>query len=336
MKSSSSLKDVAKKAGVGIGTASRALNNKPLVKPETRKLVLDTAKELNYKANSIAQGLKCNYTRTIGVIIPDIANDLYPEVVRGIEDVANHYNYAIFLCNTDQVKKKEINALHMLKSKMVDGIIYVSDSNNNTLQNTFDELGIPIVMISIQNESCLLPSVAIDSENAAFIAVNYLCGLGHKKIAMITENLIDKNSGIPRINGYKKALQENDITPDEDMIYEGGCKFNDGYRSMLEILQGKELPTAVFAASDVLAVGASRAILEQGKRIPEDISIVGFGGSSSAEYFYPPITTIEHPKHDMGKVGADLLKSILANEKPEVINIILNCKLIIRKSCMKI
>jgi LacI family transcriptional regulator len=219
---------------------------------------------------------------------------------------------------------------------MVDGIIFISDSISKTLQSTFDELNIPVVLILSQSVTCKLPNITIDYENAAFIAVNYLCGLGHKKIAMITMNFKDKNSGIQRINGYKRALRENGVIIEDNMIYEGGDKFNDGYGCMLRILQRKELPTAVFAVSDVLAFGASRAILEHGKRIPEDISIIGFDGFNSAEYFYPPITTIEQPRREMGIEIANLLKSIIIKENPEITNKVLNCKLMIRKSCRQI
>ncbi len=330
------LKDVAEKAGVGLGTASRALNNHPSVKDETRKLVLDAAKELNYKANFIAKGLRSKYTQTVGVVIPDISSAFFPEVVRGIEDIADQFNYNIILSSSDLNKEKEIDTLYMLKAKMADGVIFLSNTIDGELRDVLLELGVPVVLVSTRSKSSDLICVSIDNEKAAFDAVDYLCGLGHRKIAMISGKFDDPNSGIPRVQGYKRALKKHGIEIDETLIYEGNYKYQSGYENTMKLLQRSDLPTAIFAASDEMAIGVSRAILESGKRIPEDFSVMGFDGIESAAFFYPSITTVRQPRYEMGMEAMRLLLRLLNKETVKEGNVMMNHEIIKRNSCKSI
>lgn len=326
------IKDVAKKANVGVGTVSRVINNHPSVSEEIRKRVLEAIEELNYKPNAIARSLKINSTKTIGVIIPDISSAFYPEIVRGIEDIAKDFNYNIILLNTDLKREKEKEALNMLKEKKADGILFISNTINKTLKKEFKSTGIPIVLISTKDADNEFHSVIIDNQLAAYEAVKYLIKLGHKKIAIIAGEKNDPNAGVPRLEGYKRALMENGIELDENLIFYGNYKFKSGYDAMQKILKLKDKPTAVFAASDTMAVGAASCAMQRGFKIPDDFSLVGFDGVEIAEYFYPPITTVKQPRYEMGTKGMEtLIKLIKGEEAPK--NIILDFEIVERKSC---
>lgn len=333
MKKSMGLKDVAKYAGVGLGTASRVLNNHPSVTKETRRLVLEAMKELNYKPNAIARSLKIKSTGTIGVIIPDITSAYFPDIVRGIEDVAYDNEYNIMLFNTDLDNEKEMIALNMLHEKKVDGVIFISNTLSSTTKDKFLDMDIPIVLIASKDDDNVFPSITIDNENAAYEAVSYLCKLGHKNISMISGHLDDPNSGVPRIEGYKRALLVNNISLEDNYIYEGDFTYKSGYECMHKLLSNPARPTAVFVASDIMAIGASKAILESGLKVPEDISIFGFDGVEAAEFFYPAISTIEQPRYSMGAEGMKLLKKLMNREGIEEGNVVLKYKLLERASC---
>ncbi|MFZ5354519.1 MAG: LacI family DNA-binding transcriptional regulator [Bacillota bacterium] len=330
------IKDVAKRAEVGLGTVSRVLNNHPSVNEDTRQKVLTAIKELDYNPNAIARSLKAKVTKSIGVMIPDISSAFYPEIVRGVEDIASEYKYNIILCNTDLKKEIEKQTLSMLKEKKVDGIIFISNTIDDSLTTEFEKLGIPIVLVATKDLNSKFYSVIIDNEAAAFTAVNYLCNLGHKRIALIAGPEDDPNAGVPRINGYIKALKANDIKLDNNLITYGNYGYRSGFENMSKLMAKGNLPTAVFAASDTMAVGAASAILQAGYRIPEDISIIGFDGIEIAEFFYPPITTIKQPRYQMGAQGMHRLIKLMNNERTEHIEEVLSFELIQRHSCKKV
>ena len=336
MGKSISLKDVAKLAGVGVGTASRVLNNHSSVSEETRQLVLDAMKKLNYQPNAIARSLKMNSTRTVGIMIPDISSAFYPEIVRGIEDIANRHQYNIILCNTDLEYEKEKNALNMLSEKKVDGILFISNTISEGTMEKFLTIDIPIVLISTKDFNNILPSVGIDNKKGAFTAVDYLCKLGHKNIAMISGFYEDPNSGMPRIQGYIEALETNGIEFKKELIKEGSFGYKSGYENMKKILESGNIPTAIFAASDIMAIGASRAILEKGLKIPEDISVIGFDGIEAAEFFYPSISTIVQPRYEMGAEAMSFLTKLMNNEDVENKQMLLDFKLVERESCKRL
>jgi LacI family transcriptional regulator len=332
-----SLKDVAKHAGVGLGTASRVLNNHPSVSEEAKKLVLEAMKELNYEPNAIARSLKIKSTSTIGVIVPDITSAFFPEVVRGIEDAANVYQYNIMLCNTDLDHKKEKAALGMLSEKKVDGILFISNTVCEDTAEKFELMNIPVVLVATSHtKGSSLPSVTIDNEKAAYDAVNYLCELGHKNIYMLAGEFDDPNAGVPRIEGYKKAMKDNGNIFNDSMIYEGDYNYKSGYANMMKILVLDKIPTAVFVASDIMAIGASKAILEKGLRIPEDISIMGFDGVEAAEFFYPSISTIIQPRYAMGAVAMSLLVKLMNKQPVEEKSLVLDYNLVERQSCKRL
>lgn len=332
MEKNVTIKDVARKANVGLGTVSRVLNNHASVKEATRMSVLNAIKELDYNPNAIARSLKSKSTRSIGVMIPDISSAFYPEIVRGIEDVASIYKYNIILCNTDLDREREKVSLNMLKEKKVDGIIFMSNTIDEDLKKEFQKIGIPIMLVATRDINDEFNAVVIDNVKAAYTAVDFLCKQGHKEIAMIAGVKNDPNAGIPRAEGYRKALADNGIEVREDLIYYGDYKYQSGFNLMKEILKRAVMPTAVFAASDNMAIGAASAALQSGVRIPQDISVVGFDGIETAEFFYPPISTIKQPRYDMGARGMEQLIRLMKGEVLEESELVLDFQLVKRDS----
>lgn len=329
-----SIKDVAREADVSIATVSRVLNEIDVVNDDTKQRVLDAIKKLKYRPNIVARSLKTQRTRTIGIIIPDISSQFYPEIVRGAEDVSNIYNYNIILCNADKDTEKEVEYLMVLREKMVDGVLYMSSSMEEDVIDTINQLEVPIVLIETQDKDKLFPSVTIDNEKAAYEAVTYLVNKGNKKIAYIgtSENAI--NASALRYVGYKRALIESGLEVEEDSVYFSGLKSKDGYEGMSSIIS-KTSVDAVFCASDDIAIGAINALRDNNIRVPEDVDIVGFDDSYAAAMYYPKLTTVAQPTYDMGSVAMRMLIKIIDKKELEQKYYVLPHQLVKRNSCKK-
>ncbi|PAB60285.1 LacI family DNA-binding transcriptional regulator [Anaeromicrobium sediminis] len=325
-----SIKDVAKMAEVSVATVSRVLNKNTNVKEETEKRVLDAIEKTGYKPNAIARSLKVKNTRTIGIMIPDISSNFFPEVVRGIEDVANEFNYNIILCNTDLDREKESKYLDILVEKQVDGIIYMSNTFTDQLAEKVKKMGIEIVLISTDYKD--LPSITIDNVKASKDAVDYLIEKGYENIALIGGQMTDPNAGLPRYNGYINAMSHAGKTINKDFIVEGNYKFESGYTGMKKLLELEKKPDAVFTVSDEMAVGIIRAVLESGYKVPKDMAVIGFDNTNMAKMTYPSLTTLSQPLYEMGAVGMRLLTKLLNKEEVENHKIVLEHELIKRES----
>jgi len=326
----SNIKDVAKKAGVSISTVSRVVNESKVVRQETYKKVMKVIKELGYKPNAIARSLKIKTTKTIGILIPDISIHLYPEIVRGIEDIANMYKYNIFLCNTDLDSEKELQYYDALSEKQVDGIILISSIISDELNNKIKEYEIPTV--SIGSDYKEIPSVTIDKKRASKEIVDYLIDRGHNRIAIITDTKAIKSKSLEKLNGYKEALKEANIEYDERLVISGGYHFKDGYEGARHLLRLKDGPSAIFAANDEMAIGVVRAVLELGLNIPNEIAVVGFDNIDMSAKVFPSITTVAQPLYEMGAIGMRVLTKIINNECLETTKVVLNYSLLERES----
>ncbi|ABR47277.1 Alanine racemase [Alkaliphilus metalliredigens QYMF] len=324
------IKDVAKKAGVSISTVSRVVNDSKVVKEETKQKVLKAIEELGYKPNAIARSLKVKNTKTIGILIPDISNQFYPEVVRGVEDIANIYHYTIFLCNTDLNAEKEMQYFNVLTEKQVDGLILMGNALSEELFQTIKKLKIPTVLIGTDYED--LPSVTIDNVKASQEMVNYLIKKGHERIAMITGKQRDPVIGVDRFEGYKRALKEAKLTYNEKLVVEGGYRFKSGYDGAKKLLALDEPPSAIFVASDEMAIGVIRAAHELNISMPETLAVVGFDNVDMSGKVYPALTTIAQPMYEMGAIGMRVLTKIINDTPLEETKICLDYSLIERES----
>jgi LacI family transcriptional regulator len=327
-----SIKDVAKEAGVSIATVSRVLNSINVVNEDTKKRVEEAIEKLSYRPNIVARSLKTHRTSTIGIIIPDISSAFYPEIVRGAEDVANIYEYNIILCNTDLDPEKEMEYLNVLKEKMVDGVIYMSNSLESKTIELIKKLQMPTVLVETTDEEKTFPSVTIDNEKAAYEATKYLIKKGNKRIAYLGAREDKINAGAIRYLGYKKALRESGVELDKDIVSLRGLKAHSGYEGM-KVIIAKSKPDAVFCASDEVAMGAINALREANLRVPEDVNVMGFDNIDSAAIFYPKLTTISQPMYDMGSVSMSLLIKVIGKSILEEQHFVLPHKLIERDSC---
>jgi len=324
--------DVAREAGVSMATVSRVVNNNPNVKPATRKKVFEAIERLGYRPNAVARGLASKKTTTVGVVIPDISNAIFAEVARGIEDIANMYHYNIILCNADKKKDKEIRVINTLLEKQVDGLLFMGGAVTEEHQQAFKTANVPIVLCATSDESGEIPSVDIDHETAAFDAVQSLIKQGHRRIAMISGTLEDPSNGYARFNGYKKALADAGIAYDDTLVRIGNYRYESGSDAMRYFLELANRPSAVFSATDEMAIGAIHAIQDKGLQVPADISVISVDNSRMASMVRPLLTTVAQPMYDIGAVSMRLLTKLMKKEHVEQAQVILPHELIVRQS----
>lgn len=328
------IKDIAERANVSISTVSRVLNNKEDVNDNTRKKIKKIIDELGYNPSGIARGLALKKTNTIGLIIPNITNPFFPEVAKGVESRAEELGYSVILYDTDNDFKKEKTALDLMKKNQVDGIVLSFNSvNKNLINKAFDEK-LPIVQIDRKINGLKCPSVLIDNFYSGYIAAKYLLDNGHSKIAHITGRKDIINS-IERLLGYKKAFEEYNIQIKNKYIINGEQTIESGYEKMNELLRLDQIPTAVFVANDLMAIGAYEAIFNNGMNIPEDISIIGHDDINMASIIRPKLTTVMQPKYEMGVNAVDLLVELIREEK-EITDKVYKTRIIERQSVKKI
>lgn len=324
--------DVAREAGVSMATVSRVVNNNPNVKPATRKKVYEAIERLGYRPNAVARGLASKKTTTVGVVIPDISNAIFAEVARGIEDIANMYHYNIILCNADKKKEKEIRVINTLLEKQVDGLLFMGGAVTGEHQQAFKTSNVPIVLCATSDESEEIPSVDIDHEAAAYDAVMNLISNGHQKIAMISGTLQDPANGYARFQGYKRALESSGIAYDESLVRIGNYRYESGAEAMKYFIDMDKRPTAVFSATDEMAIGAIHCIQDSGLSVPSDISVISVDNSRMASMVRPQLTAVAQPMYDIGAVSMRLLTKLMKKEHVVQSKVVLPHDLIARQS----
>ena len=328
-----SIKDVAREAGVSIATVSRVLNDIDVVNEDTKKKVLDAIKKLGYRPNIVARSLKTQRTKTIGILVPDISSGSYPEIVRGAEDVANIYDYNVILCNSDFDYDKEKDYLRVLKEKMVDGVIYMSSSLQEESLDIINDLDLKTVLVETKDREERLPSVTIDNVEATYEATKYLISKGIKNIAFVGVKKDVANAWGYRFLGYERALKEAGIEVDEDLVFLQNLKYKTGYDAAEKFSSLNKKIEGVVCASDEIAMGVINGLREAGINTPDDISVIGFNNNAMSSYFYPRLTTVNQPSYDMGSVAMRMLIKILNNKPLEEDQYVLDYKLIKRESC---
>lgn len=315
MKSTSNLKDVAKLANVSLGTASKVTNG-IYVRPELRVRVEEAVKELNYTPNIIARNLKLNSTNTIGIMIADISSPVISKVVKGIEDFNRQKDYNGIIYQTALEIDGERRGINTFVRNKVDGILFIGNTVEPETAGHLKGSGVPTVFIMTNYDDEVFSSVTIDNEAAAYAAVDYLCQKGHRDILILAGQEEDPNAGIPRLEGYKKALQKHKITVRQELIVHGGYRLQRGYDDIQRILaEGIEF-TAVFAVSDEVAIGAKKALYKYGVKVPEDVSMIGFDGIEMVHYTEPALASICQPFYELGQKAAEILmKRIKGNDE---------------------
>lgn len=327
------IQDVAKKANVSVATVSRVINNSPLVSAVTYNKVIGAVAELNYSPNMLGRNLRRTQTRMILVLLPSIANPFYSTVVKGIEDTANENGYSILLCNTDSDLKRESVYIQLLTQKLADAAIFMATELD---QESLGALACnrPVIQCCEYKEGAKAAHVSIDNFKAAYDAAMHLISSGHKKIGYITcDNYF--LSTTQRLLGFQTALSESDTYIESFRIVSGDYSFQSGYRAAKILASSSDIPTAVFAISDVMAIGAIRAFIDLGLKVPHDISVMGFDDISVSAMYSPSLTTVAQPKYSLGRASAKHLLKMLDTGIVSCENIYLDHRLVIRESTKK-
>lgn len=302
------IKDVARMCGVGVSTVSRAINNHPDINAETKDMIMQVIKEYNYIPNNSARNLKRSDAKAIAVLVKGITNPFFSSMIKIMEEEIQRKKYTLVLHHIESHEDEVDVALELVKEKRLRGIVFLGGFFNRT-EEKLSRLQVPFILSTIGGipdtiNKKTYSSVSVDDVKESYKAVNYLCQNGHKKIATITTPNSDQSIGKLRLAGYFKALKDNHIDinpklicPMKEDIEE--YSLQNGYEVTKELLESNEKFTAIFAISDMLAIGACKALLDAGKKIPDDYSIIGFDGVEIGSYYSPSITTIKQPVEAM-------------------------------------
>ncbi len=327
------LKDIARMAEVSTATVSKIVNQKDKkISDKTRNKVLALIKEYNYVPNRVAASMVTKRTHSIGLLIPDIANPFFPELARGVEDLANHNGYHVILCNSDNDLAKEEAYFEMLQEKMVDGIIFTSSSRKRTVLRGLSRINVPIITVDRDIEGLKTQGkIIVDNESGAYDAVKYMISRGYKNILHLSGPLTSKPSR-DRKQGYIRAFKEANLQINEDLLIEGHYTFDWGYKGINQIFNQGLSFDSVFCGNDLIALGALKAINEHGFEVPKDFGIVGFDDINMTMMIQPQLTTVHQPNYQMGYQAADMLIKIIEKKVVSNSNQILKTELIIRES----
>ena len=298
--------DVAREAQVSVFTVSAVINKKEHVGAARKRRVEAAIKKLDYRLNSLAQSLASERTHTIGVVVPDISNPFFPMVVRGAEDTAQKQGYSTLLCNSDGNAEKEELYLELLLSKRVDGVLLTKAPGqlSSRIERMFSDMKVPVVLMMRTYPGLTKDAITTDDFKGSFDAVAHLARIGHKRIALVGGPLSVSN-GKARWQGYRKALSENGLKYDPELVYEGDYRIDSGYSAGLSLLTHR--PDAVFVANYLMTVGFLEAAQEMGMRCPDDFGLVTLDDYPWLKLFSPPITAVELPKYEVGSAATELL-----------------------------
>lgn len=309
------LADIAKHLNISVSTVSRVLNGKDRVSDETRKKVLNAIKEFNYQPNEIARSLRNRSSMTIGVIVPDISNEFFALLIKGAEAVAKNNGYLVILCNSDYDEVMEKEYLNMLAQKQVDGIIVATVCKDGKYFERILDSGIPAVFVdNLPQVKRNYNFVTIDNEKASYDLTKHLIGLGYKDIAIITGKL-QETSAIERLNGWKKAMNDNGLKVNNDFIGIGDFKIESGYRIMKKMLELNKKPQALLAANNNIAYGAIRAIREKGLRVPEDLYVVCFDATDNTGLMSIKLPSMIQPAEKIGEIALEIIMKRIDNKE---------------------
>lgn len=330
------IRDIARIAGVGVSTVSRVINNHPDVKEQTRERVLEVIRENNYIPNNSARNLKKNNTNNIGVLIKGVFNPFFSEMLDAISKRISKAGYSMILEHHDYLSNDEMNNLiSMIKEKRLQGVICLGGNFTEVKNDDFKDIGVPVVLTSINHkygkEFSNFSSVSIDNEKSAYSATKYLIDCGHKNIALMLGDEYDIGIGHLREAGYLNALIDNNIKFNKEYRILGDYNYKGAYEETNRLIKKHKEVTAIFAISDIMAVGCAKAIKDNGLEIGKDIAVVGFDGMDISEFYNPTITTVIQPKLEMAKISVDLLLDLMSNRTDNK-HIILNTELVVRES----
>jgi LacI family transcriptional regulator len=326
-----SILDVARLAGVHPSTVSRALHRADLpVRPETRRKVLAAVERLEYRPSAIARGLRLQRSNTLGMLVPDITNPFFPPIIRGAEEAARERGYELVLCNTDDAPERETASLRVLRERQADGLLIATSRMADATVAALRRERFPFVLVNRGSRVAADLSVEVDNERAAADVIAHLASLGHRRIAHIAGPL-STTTGAERAAGYREAMKSHGLPTEGALLAEAEAYAEaSGYAAAIRLLRAS--PTAIFAANDLLVLGALRAAREAGLRVPRDVSLVGVNDIPLIGLIDPPLTTVRVPQREMGEIAAAMLIAVLENEPINRRHVLLETTLVVRGS----
>ncbi len=322
---------VAQRAGVSVATVSRVLNGSDAVRPATRDRILGVVKELGYRVNESARNLRTAESRLLLTLVPDVGNPFYAEIIRGIDSVARQHDYLMLLCDTGADLGRERTYFDLLRRRRADGAICLDPE---TIQRALgdESISLPWVACCEFDAAASVPYVGIDNHLAACDAVRHLLSRGHRDIALVNASS-DYMYAKQRQAGYRDALLAAGVTPaPEWCINVDSLDFDAGVRAAQQLMALADQPSAIFAVSDTLAIGVLSGLRAAGKRVPEDVAVVGFDDIALARQVDPALTTIAQPMRELGEAAANLLLQRMANPALSLPGILLPHRLVVRQS----
>ena len=328
------LRDVAAAAGVHPATASRALNpeTRLLVSEDTARRVAAAAAKLGYRPNPVARSLRTRRSHTVGVLIPDLNNPIFPPIVRGLEDKLAAAGYVALLGNTDADTSRERTLFEQMRARHVDGFVLATATQHDRLLAEAAEAELPVVLMNRLSQDHSFPSVSVDNEQGARMAVTHLARLGHTRIGHIAGPQ-EASTGVGRLRGFRDGMASHGLEVDEDLIaYAAKYTVEEGTRCCTELLAGHPDITAVAAGNDMLAVGCYAALDAGGQECPEDISVIGFNDMPFIDRLRPPLTTVRFPHYQLGTEAAQLLLERISGADGPVKILYLAPELVVRGS----
>ena len=331
---SATLRDVARVADVHPGTVSRALNpeTRRLVNEDTAQRVLEAAEALGYRPNPIARGLKTNRSYTIGVLVPDLTNPLFPPIVRGIQDRLEQAGYTPLIANTDNDRERERNDFEAMLARQVDGVITATARLDHVMLDEMSAAGLPIVLVNRRLDDGELPSASPDDREGARLAVAHLVELGHTRIAHAAGPQ-SVSTGHTRYVGFVDGMEQAGLAIDPALVrFADAFTEPEGRRLCEELLDAGAGATAIVAGNDLMALGCYDVLAARGIGCPEEMSVVGFNDMPFCERFNPPLTTIGIPHYDIGAAAAALLLERLLGSEGEARHVVLPPTLVVRGS----
>ncbi len=328
--------DIAKMSNVSKATVSRVINNKSGgVSEQTRDRISKIIQDVGYKPNLMARSIVTSETKTIGLIIPDIQNPFFPQMVRGVQDYAVSRNYTVFLCNSDSDVKKQQHYIDTFIQKRVDGLILTTsgDSYPKSTQNMYKQYNVPVVLLDRKIAGLSYNAgVFIDNMAGAYEAVSYLLKNNPVKQVAFLGGPKEVDTSAERFQGYVKAHKDRNIPIDPKLVFYGEYTVESGYQMAEDMIKNCGSVSSIFAASDIIAIGAIRALRKMHISIPKETEIIGFDNIAISDMIYPAVTTMAQPIYDIGYIAAKKLINLLNDEEIGQKNEILPTKLIVRET----
>lgn len=325
------IKDVARVANVSTATVSRTLSLPDQVSESTRKKVLEAISQVNYKPNAMARNLRTQNTRTVILVVRDIANPFYLEIFGGVEEQAHKLGYSVLMGNTRNDPLREQMYLDMVDARQADGIILMTGLLSKDIRDVNSGSWPPMVLALEYVEDMQFPTIKIDNVLASIRVMEYLNSLGHTRIAHISGPVPEVLSS-DRLAGYRQALNNMSLKQNDDWVYSGDFSKVSGHLAVRQFLKSDEKPTAIYCANDEMAIGAINELRTQGIQVPDDISVVGFDDITFASEFYPALTTVCQKRSEIGRQAMLTLADILSGKKVSLEPVIMPTELIIRDS----